>query len=74
VGNRSSDCNGLVEVSKATLFEFALVVALPELRRRPDLTEIGVAADAFETLHFAEDFQTLRDVLGGQDLFQLHAF
>src|SRR5262249_40624713 len=54
------------------LLELSLVVALPELRRRPGL--VPGDADGLETLHVAEDIQALYDVLRGQaDVFQRHA-
>src|SRR5262245_50953851 len=55
------------------LFELSLVVASPELCRRPGLVMPG--ADGFQALHLAEDIQTPGDVPGGQaDILQFHSF
>jgi hypothetical protein len=54
------------------LLELTLVVALPEIRRRPAL--VIPEADGFEALHGAENIQAAGDVLRGQaDIVQRHA-
>src|SRR6478609_539808 len=54
------------------LLELPLVVALPELRRRPWF--VRVDGDRFETFHVAGDVQALVDVLRRQaELIQRHA-
>src|SRR5262245_2693756 len=64
--------HGPLSATVVTLpLELAVVVALPELRRRPGLLPID--ADSFETLHVAENIQAPGDVLRGQaEIFQRH--
>src|SRR5439155_25725011 len=58
--------------SATLLLELPLVVALPELRRRPGLVPFD--ADGFEALHGAENIQAPGDVLWRQvNILQRHA-